>query len=82
MGSTKSTLADALKKLDEKIEIHPAPKEGFKKIYGYTSDADGIRHALMDEDKLEFDDPKYMLVSCFAFINYLIAKSRKAEISF
>ena len=28
------------------------PKEGFIKLYGYTSDAGGIRHAIMDEPKL------------------------------
>ena len=81
-GNAKGTLADALKIIENDIEIHPALKEGFKKIYGYTSDADGIRHALMDEDKCDFEDAKYMLVSCSAFINYLIAKSAKAGISF
>ena len=29
---------------------HPALKEAFKKLYGYTSDEQGIRHALLDRD--------------------------------
>ena len=42
----KTTLAKALTKLKKRIEIHGSLEEGFKKIYGYTSDADGIRHAI------------------------------------
>jgi len=44
-------------------------------LYGYTSDSGGIRHALSDEDVTPtFEDAKFMLVSCSAFINYLKAK--------
>jgi hypothetical protein len=43
-----ATLSDALRKLDSKIKIHGALKEGFEKLYSYTSDADGIRHGMMD----------------------------------
>jgi hypothetical protein len=65
------TLGKALKK----IGIHPALEKGFSAIYGYTSDADGIRHALLEESTLDADDAKFFLVSCSAFVNYLIAKS-------
>lgn len=78
----KDTLGDALKKVEAKIAIHPALKKGFSNIYGYTSDASGIRHALLDEPNLKFEDAKYMLVSCSAFINYLIAKATEAGITF
>lgn len=60
--------------------MHSDLKEAFKKLYGYTSDADGIRHALMDESNLDFEDAKFMLVSCSAFTNYLIAKAAKSNI--
>ena len=43
-----ATLASALDKVAEKTELHPALKQSFEKLYGYTNDADGIRHALMD----------------------------------
>jgi len=46
----------------------------FDKLYGYTSDADGIRHALLEEVTLDFDDAKFMLVACSAFVNYIRAK--------
>lgn len=75
-------LGKALKNLRGKIEIHPALEQGFSKIYGYTSDSDGIRHAMMDETKLDYEDAMYMLVSCSAFVNYLIVKSQKAGINF
>jgi hypothetical protein len=81
-NNPKDSLAGALDKIKSKIKIHPALERGFKQIYGYTSDADGIRHGLMDVSDCDFEDAKFMLVSCSAFINYLIAKSVKAGISF
>jgi len=77
-SGTKNSLGSALDKLKAKIEIHPALERGFKQIYGYTSDSDGIRHALMEESKSDFEDAKYMLVACSAFVNYLIVKADKA----
>jgi len=76
----KTTLGDALKKIDEKIQIHQSLKRAFNQLYGYTSDAEGIRHALLNEPNLDFEDAKFMLVSCSAFINYLSCKASKAGI--
>jgi len=70
----KATLAVALRKMEPKVTIHPALKKAFDSLYGYTNDADGIRHALLDESDLKFEDAKFMLVTCSAFINYLKAK--------
>jgi hypothetical protein len=74
----KATLGQALKKVKDAIGLHPALEKGFGAIYGYTSDAGGIRHAMTDESTCDFDDAKYMLVSCSAFVNYLIGKAAKA----
>lgn len=76
----KAELGKALKLLKTKIPIHSALEQGFIKLYGYTSDSDGIRHSLMDVPNLDQEDALYMLVSCSAFINYLVAKSQKAQI--
>lgn len=81
-NNSKDTLAGALDKIKSKIKIHPALERSFKQFYGYTSDADGIRHALTEVADCDFEDAKFMLVSCSAFINYLIAKSAKAGITF
>lgn len=68
------TLGVALKMLESKgVVIHGALKEAFLKLYGYTSDADGIRHAAGIGGKgATFAEAKYMLVSCSAFVNYLL----------
>lgn len=67
------TLGSALKKLEQKgITIHPSLKGAFEKLYGYTSDASGIRHAgQLDGKDATFEEAKFMLVSCSAFINYI-----------
>ena len=79
-GDTKADLTKALKLIEDKVYIHPALKMGFTKIYGYTSDEGGIRHAILEEKDISFADAKYMLVSCSAFISYLIEKANKVRI--
>ena len=76
----KATLGQALKEVETKVGLHGALKNAFSSLYGYTSNAEGIRHALMKEPELSFEDAKFMLVSCSAFINYLISKVEKAKI--
>ena len=78
----KATLGQALKMVETKVGLHGALKKAFSNLYGYTSSADGIRHSLMDEPTLSFEDAKFMLVSCSAFINYLVSKAEKAQIKF
>lgn len=73
-----STLGDAIKRLETNgVTIHPSLKQAFLKLYGYTTDQGGIRHAEgMFESEVTFEEAKFMLVSCSAFINYLIAEMR------
>jgi hypothetical protein len=73
-GLEKATLDDALGKLGASINLHPALMKAFSNLYGYTSDAEGIRHALLEESSLDFDDAKFMLVCCSAFVNFVISK--------
>ena len=63
-----------LKEMEKKKLLHAALKEGFIKLYGYTSDADGIRHSMMDKPNLDAADARYFLLSCTSFINYLKAQ--------
>lgn len=67
-----STLGDLLKELESSKSIHPALKKAYSALYGYTSDGDGIRHALTDESNLTKTDARFMLVTCSAFLNYII----------
>jgi len=73
-GDSKTTLAKALNKLEKSDKLHSALKDGFSKLYGWTSDENGIRHAMMKDSNLDLADARYMLVACSAFVNYLISK--------
>lgn len=79
VNNEKVTLGEALKQLESKgLSIHPSLKQAFLKLYGYTSDQGGIRHAEgMFESDVTFEEAKFMLVSCSAFINYLISEMGK-----
>ena len=71
----EATLGNMLKNLEDKgIEIHKGLISAFNKLYGYTSDANGIRHAGdIGGSSSTFEEAKFMLVTCCAFINYLTA---------
>lgn len=72
----KATLDDALKALAASHALHGGLKNGYSNLYGYTNDANGIRHSLLSESNLTQADAKYFLISCSAFVNYLKTISR------
>ena len=71
------TLGSALASL-ERQGLHPALREGFRKIYGYTSDESGIRHALLNDTRADVsqDEAVFMLGACASFASYLWRKHR------
>lgn len=73
----ETTLGKALNKLDKHEKINGTLKSGFEKLYAFTNDKNGIRHGLMDETTLDYEDAKFFLISCSAFTNYLIEKAKK-----
>lgn len=78
-GNDHASLGEALGILQNKEIAHPALLEGWKKIYGFTCNEDGIRHGSMSgEIKVDYSLAKYMLVSCSAFSNYLIELDSKS----
>ena len=81
IGKDSATLGKALKVLEGKgVVLHSALKNAFSSLYGYTSDEGGIRHAEgLFESNVTFEEAKYMLVSCCAFVNYLIAEYGKTK---
>lgn len=80
MTGAQATLGKAIKKLKEcGVYIHPALEGAFSSLYGYTSDENGIRHGGIDFKNAPAEDAKYMLVSCSAFVNYLIEKWSKVQ---
>lgn len=72
-----STLGPALKMLESRGSIHGGLKEAFLRLYGYTSDEEGVRHALVFKDEAAVDetDAIFMFSSCTAFVGYLTRKT-------
>lgn len=77
MDIQSNTLGVALGEIEKGGHLHPALKNGFASLYGYTSDEGGIRHALTEGEspKVSQADAIYMLGSCAAFVTYLIAQN-------
>ncbi len=73
-----NTLDSALNSLDKQVRIHPALKNALSNLYGYTSDEQGIRHAILDmpESPVGRDEAVFMLGACASFVTYLLSKSR------
>lgn len=68
----KPLLPEALKVLEKQRDLHPALRLAFDKLYGYSSDEGGVRHALTEEEaRVGFEEGKFMLTACTAFVNYL-----------
>lgn len=76
INDDKATLGQALKRVQERHNLPNALKEAFNKLYGYTSDEGGIRHALTDDSiEVTYAEARFMLIACSAFINYLKLKA-------
>jgi len=73
-GDPKATLGSALNKIEKTHQLHSAFKKALSNLYGYTSNSDGIRHALLEESTITYTDAKFMLVSCSTFVNYVLGK--------
>lgn len=73
------TLGPALKKLEDKgVLQHRALREAFDKLYGYTCDEQGIRHALLGQGapNVGLDEAVFMLGACASFASYLCRKQQ------
>jgi hypothetical protein len=69
-------LKPALESLERRGGLHPALKAAFNKLYGYTSDEQGVRHALLDrpDHNVRMDEALFMLSACASFASYLWRK--------
>ena len=74
-GEAGGGLEKALSKLDSVVHFHGAFKAGLLSLYGYTSDENGIRHAILDEPNIGFDEAKFFLIICSALVNFIISKA-------
>lgn len=74
------TLGPALDSLEKAgVLNHPALKEAFKKLYGYTNDEQGLRHPLRDKASpdVDLDDAMFMFGACASFAAYLANRHRR-----
>ena len=74
------TLGPALKSLEkEGVLNHRALQDGFSKLYGYTSNENGIRHALLDEGAadVDLDEAVFMFGACASFAAYLVNRHKQ-----
>ena len=71
--AASATLGPALKALKKYGSLHPVLEHAFNKLYGYTSDEQGIRHALLDapDNNVGMDEALFMLTACASFASYL-----------
>jgi hypothetical protein len=78
-----SKLSDALDALEKRGEIHKSLKEACLKLYGYASNAEGIRHAMVFEGvpKVDEHDALFMLGACASFVSYLLARAGQINAS-
>ena len=74
------TLGVALKVLEQRGHLHGGLKAAFGSLYGYSSDEEGVRHALVfgNEAKVDEADALFMLGACASFVSYLLARARSA----
>ena len=72
LAPNASTLGPALDALEKGGRLHPALKEAFSRLYGYTSDEEGIRHPLIENatSPVGRDEALFMLGACASFSSY------------
>ena len=77
-----NTLGDALKALEKKgLLTNGQLKTGFEKIYAYTNNEEGIRHAQVFKDSpdVDLDEAMFMFGACASFAAYLVNKHHKMQ---
>ena len=82
-GNSRRSLAPALESLSRSgLVFHSAFRTGIEKLYGYTSDEEGIRHSLSKETtNVDLADAVFMFGACASFAAFLVDKARGAGIS-
>jgi hypothetical protein len=70
----EASLQKALTALSKNHPLHPALRNGFNNIYGYTSDANGIRHPMVGDEGVQVGEAEaiFMLGACASFVTFLV----------
>jgi hypothetical protein len=69
-------LSTALAKLHNGKRIHQGLKAAFNSLYGYASDEEGVRHALVFQDQPHVGEAEaiFMIGACASFVTFVIGK--------
>lgn len=72
-GDTGATLSKAIKSLVSENGMHRTLADAFDKLYAYSSDEKGIRHALVfgNNERVGLDEAVFFLSACTAFVGFL-----------
>lgn len=73
----KNTLPISMKEIKDKVGMHSALSDGLSKIYGYSSDS--VRHGEKEDRPIPYEEAKFLVVTCAAYINFLIAMSEQIK---
>ncbi len=79
---SSTTLKPALNSLEKaNVLNHPVLKQAFLKLYGYTSDEQGLRHALLDQNTADvgLSEAVFMFGACASFAAYLAQKHQQTD---
>jgi hypothetical protein len=76
----KRTLKEGLRKLEGDKRLHQALTQAWAKMYGWLSNESGVRHAGVDAPEVDQALAKYTLVTCSAFVSYLVEQDRKLKL--
>jgi len=81
-SGSSTTLGPALSSLKNcGLLQHKALEKAFQQLYGYTSDEQGIRHALLEKDAADvrLEEVMFMFGACASFAGYLTQKQRQIQ---
>jgi hypothetical protein len=79
-GSRSGGLHAALEAGSSKLKMHPALKSALEKLYAYASDAEGVRHAIVEESTVDETEARFMIITCSAIVNLLIVRADEAGV--
>ena len=78
------TVASGDKKADiekglRKLKLHSQLAQAWINMYNWTSDEEGLRHAMKEPPHVRLAEARCMVVACSAFVNYLIARNTEGN---
>jgi hypothetical protein len=78
-GDQNADLGKALATLDKRYQFHPVLRQAIEKLYAWTGDASGVRHAekATERGKPGKAEARLALVICSSVANYLVTVPTK-----